>query len=144
MAFEKTKVPVEKTRLEIETLVKKYGADQFMSASDDSQNRVMVQFRLSKRIVKFQLQLTGRDEHKSNAAWEQSGRQRWRALLLCIKGKLEAVESGICEIDDEFMSYTIMPNGQTCGEWLKPQIEQSFLTGKMPESMLALPSPNRN
>jgi hypothetical protein len=130
--------------MEIESLVGRYGADQFMCARDDSQGQAVVQFRIKKRIVRFRLQLLLKNKCRSASAWEQTCRSRWRALLLCIKAKLEAVESGICELDDEFMANIILPDGQTAGEWLKPQIEKAYLSGKMPSTLLALPAPDRS
>ena len=71
-------------------------------------------------------------------AWEQAGRQRWRALALVIKAKLEAVESGITEFDDEFMAHIMLPSGETFGSWAKPQIAAAYDTGDMPP---LLPAP---
>ena len=59
-------------------------------------------------------------------------RQRWRALVLIVKAKLEAIEAGISTLEREFLADIIMPNNQTVGQWLAPQIEQVYLTGKMP------------
>jgi len=59
--------------------------------------------------------------------WEQE-----RALALVIKAKLEAVESGITVFDDEFMAHIVLPDGSTVGDFMKPQIEQVYLTGQMP------------
>src|SRR4029453_1820841 len=47
------------------------------------------------------------------SAWEQACRQRWRALALCIKAKLESVESGIEEFEGAFMAQVVMPDGKT-------------------------------
>ena len=42
-------------------------------------------------------------------AHEQERRRLWRALLLNIKAKLEAVESGISVFDEEFMAHIVLP-----------------------------------
>ena len=65
-------------------------------------------------------------------AYEQAVRQRWRALALVIKAKLEAVESGITVFDKEFMAHIVLPDGKTVGEHMLPQIESSYETGSMP------------
>ena len=83
---------------------------------------------------------TGRQRTSSsaNAAFEQAKRQRWRALALWIKAVLEAAASGIITIEDALLPFTVLPNGQTAGQWLAPQIEKVYLTGYMP-ALLPLP-----
>ena len=78
---------------------------------------------------------TGRDrsENSQYEAWEQACRQRWRALNLVIKAKLEAVECGISVFEDEFMSNIVLPGGQTVGDFMKPQIEQAYINGSVPK-----------
>ncbi|WP_198651245.1 hypothetical protein [Salinicola sp. CPA57] len=71
-------------------------------------------------------------------AWEQACRQRWRALALVIKAKLEAVESGITMFEEEFLAHIVLPNGGTVGGWMLPQIKKSYDSGSMPP-LLAKP-----
>lgn len=66
------------------------------------------------------------------AAYEQAVRQRWRALALLIKSKLEAVESGITVFEEEFMAHVVLPDGKTVGQHLLPQIAHSYESGHMP------------
>ena len=65
-------------------------------------------------------------------AWEQACRQRWRALVLMVKGKLEGIECGIATIENEFLAYACLPNGQTVGQWIQPQMKK-VLKGDMPK-----------
>ena len=74
--------------------------------------------------------------------YEQAIRQRWRALALVIKAKLEAVESGISEFEDEFLANIMLPTGETVGEWIRPQIAESYLTRTMPPMLPMLPAPS--
>lgn len=128
MAYaENTTVPVSKSRIEIEELIRKYGAGQFVSGY--SGNRAVIGFTLNGRQIKFVLEIP---EGKTDRQTQQIERQRWRALLLVIKAKLEAIESGISSFDEEFMSNIVLSNGQTVGEYVGPQIEQAYLTGNMP------------
>ena len=142
---ENTSVPVEKSKAEIERLLSRYGADQFMSGWDHE--KAFIAFRMDGLQVKFIIPLPDkkskefiqtpggrrqRDQPGQMAAWEQACRQRWRALALVIKAKLEAVETGITEFEDEFLAHIMLPNGKTAGEHLKPQIEIAYKTGKMP------------
>ena len=109
-----------------------------------------------KRQVRFELPLPARDEKRftshsrgrrtpaqAEALWEQACRQRWRALNLVIKAKLEAIETGIASFEDEFLAYTMLPSGETVGNWLAPQMDAAYDPDKgiMPRSLrLALPS----
>ena len=77
-----------------------------------------------------------RTAEKALAAWEQACRSKWRALCLCVKAKLEAVESGITSFEAEFLAHFVMPNGQTFGAYAIPQIEEAAQSGRMPALML--------
>jgi hypothetical protein len=142
---ESTSVPSDKSRSEIERTLTRYGADQFIYGWGDDQ--AIVGFRMKGRQIKFVLPMpnraarefwitpargTQRSEEQAAAAHEQAVRQRWRALALVIKAKLEAVESGIVEFDDEFLAHIVLPDGQTFGQWAKPQIESAYRSGEMP------------
>lgn len=144
MAYaEKTSVSVAKTKADIEELVQKYGADQFISGFKD--NIAIVGFSLADRQVRFVLPLPdkakflytpGRGQRRTDdaarAAWEQACRSKWRALYLVIKAKLEAVDAGISTFEREFLADIVLPDGQTAGDWIHPQLEQAYLTGNMP------------
>ena len=47
------------------------------------------------------------------SAWEQACRQHWRALLLIIRAKSAAVESGITTLESEFLANVLLPDGGT-------------------------------
>jgi hypothetical protein len=42
------------------------------------------------------------------------------------------VESKRITIKDEFLAYTVMPDGRTVSEWLQPQLENAYQSGNMP------------
>ncbi|MBQ4556536.1 MAG: hypothetical protein IJA60_02685 [Clostridia bacterium] len=137
-----TSVSSELSRLEIEKILIRYGAENFAYAT--TSGRAMIGFSMFDRQVKFILPLpeksefsltaTGRTrtENSQYEAWEQACRQRWRALKLVIQAKLEAVECGISVFEDEFMSNIVLPGGQTVGDFMKPQIEAAYISGKVP------------
>ena len=140
-----TNVAVEKSKAEIERTLQRYGADQFLSGFEEG--RAFVAFRCKGRHVRFVLELPKagdkkyvwtpggrrvRNERQRFEAWEQDCRSRWRALLLVVKAKLEAIASGIATFEDEFLAYIVMPNGQTVGEWVNPQLAVVYDQGKMP------------
>lgn len=153
-----TSVSVEKSRAEIETILSRYGANQFGYATDSERGIATIQFCAKGRHVRFTLRLPlvsekefqftaqrrqRRSVDEQKKAWEQACRQRWRALCLCIKAKLEAVECGITEFEAEFMAHIVLPGGETVGQFMRPQIEQAYLTGKVPPGIAGLlPSPS--
>lgn len=140
-----TSVSSEKSRAEIEQILSRYGANRFMYGWHDES--AVIAFEMSHRQIRFVLPLPSRNGkefthtptgkvRKSQAdvekVYDQAVRQKWRALALVIKAKLEAVESGITIFEDEFMAHVVLPNGQTTGEWARPQIQSAYDTGKMP------------
>ena len=146
-----TSVSTEQSRAEIERTLQRWGADQFMYGWDG--DRAVIGFRASGRQIKFVIDLPDRNDreftHHSRGrrtadaalkAWEQACRQRWRALALVIKAKLEAVESGISEFESEFLAHIVLPNGSTVGDWVAPQIDVAYTTGQMPSMLPALGS----
>ena len=150
-----TSVSVEKSKSEIERTLQRYGAKQFIYGWDQAEAVVgfvvgsdeeMRQIRFKVKVAAYQDFLrtpTGQQRSRAAAekAWEQAQRQRWRALLLVIKAKLEAVEAGIATFEDEFLAYTMLPSGETVGEWVQPQLAEVYREGVMPGTLrLALPA----
>ena len=142
---ETTTVSSAQSRAEIERTLSKYGASGFAYGWQDS--RAMIGFSMNGKQVRFMLTLpdmndrefthtpsrgTRRSPVQQEAAYEQSVRQRWRALALVIKAKLEAVEAGITVFEDEFLAHIVLPNGQTAGDYMIPQIEAAYESGNMP------------
>lgn len=148
MAYaEETKVPIERTRAEIEALIARHKCSAYMTGTDHDTNKAIVQFRAHSRIVRFVLDLPNR-QHKvfaqrskpiGDRAYEQALRTKWRALLLVIKAKLEAVEANIATFEDEFLAHIVLPNDKTVAQTITPMIAQAYETGQMPKRLLALP-----
>lgn len=139
----KTEVSTEKTRIEIERTLLRYGASSFAYGMDG--NRASVMFQIADRRIRFILTLPAHDEKRfthhsrgrrtpeaARSEWEQACRSSWRALALVIKAKLEAVAAGITTVEDEFLAHTMLPDGTTFGQWAKPQIDQVYRLGNMP------------
>lgn len=135
-----TSVSVEKSRNDIEATLVRYGASQFMYGwSGEGAMIAFVVHTPAPRNVRFVLPLPSRDEHRfthhsrgrrtateAERQWEQACRQRWRALLLVVKAKLEAVETGIATFEDEFLAYIMLPDGSTVADLLGPQLEAAY------------------
>lgn len=137
-----TTVSVEKSRAELETILRRYGAVAFGYMTDD--RKAAVQFVANGKSCRFILPVPDgyryrRVETAARGAWEQACRSRWRSLVLCVKAKLEAVSAGITTFETEFMAHIVLPNGQTIGERFLPEIETALTNGRMPEMRLTLP-----
>ncbi len=130
----KTHVPIDRSQGEIRKILGKYGASGFAYGEQGSQAVVM--FEMAKRRIKFVLPLpvppSKTATQSSVKIYEQLCRSRWRCLVLAIKAKLECVESGITTLEQEFLAHIVLPNGQTVGSVMIPQIESSYGNGKMP------------
>jgi len=143
-----TDVPVERSRAEIERLIIRYGATEtgFYNAAD----KAVILFTSHSRRVMFELPLPRKDDKRfthyragggcrliarspesAAKAWEQACRTAWRALGLVIKGKFEAIESKITDFESEFLNNIILPDGQSVGAHVRPQIAAMYSTGKM-------------
>lgn len=147
-----TNVSTEKSRSEIERTLTRYGATAFMYGWQPT--GAVVAFQARGRHIRFLLplpdanqerfthtkrgnssKLTPRTPEKAREEWEQACRQSWRALALVIKAKLEAVEAGITEFEDEFLANIVLPDGSTVGQWTRPQIEIAYDSGAMPRML---------
>lgn len=142
---EGTTVSSERSRAEIEALLNRHGATAFGYLTGEA--KAAIQFQIGQRIVQITLTLPDRKDKRfwytkekrfqrtqeqAYASWEQECRRLWRALLLLVKAKLEAVASGISTIENEFLADTLLPNKMTVGATIRAQIEEAYRTGGMP------------
>lgn len=142
-----TEVSADRSKAEIEHNLQKYGATRFATGWDDEEAKAVVSFEVSGRRFRFVLALPWRDDRsfhvtpvarvqRSEAAarsqYEKAVRQRWRALALVIKAKLVAVDEGLLSFEDEFLAYTVLPDGSTVGDWAGEQIDMAYASNVMP------------
>lgn len=141
-----TGVSVLNSKMEIERILTRYGADRHGVMAEPG--RAFVVFERGGRRVQIEMFLPHPEDKIFKAVnssakrsagdfdaakHEQACRQKWRALVLMLKAKLEAVESGITSFEQEFLAHLVLPNGQgTVGKWLGPQLESAYKTGRMP------------
>ena len=149
-----TTVAVNRTRDEIEETLNRYGADGFAYATQGSLATVI--FAMENRRIRFVLELPDPEDFRytnhnpprerstraQHEAYDQVCRQKWRALLLVVKAKLEAVSAGISTIETEFLANIVLPNNTTAGDWMLPQIDQAYRTGQMPPLLPAAGNPD--
>lgn len=149
-----TSVSVEKSRAEIEQLVTRAGASEFQSGWMSNQAAIM--FTLKNRQVRFVMDLPDRasrefmytperrklrSQAEREKAYEQACRSRWRALLLAIKAKLEAIQVGISTFDQEFLAFIVDPRtDRTVAELIAPQL--ALVYAGPTDVPLSLPGPD--
>lgn len=130
---ERTEVPAAKTRMDIEKILQKYGATGFLCGwLDDGTAGVM--FQMNNRHIRFTLKMPPQDAK----AVEQQVRQKWRALFLVIKAKLEAVESEIEEFDEAFLGQIVLPDKATVFQHMGQQLELTYERGDMPPLLTSM------
>lgn len=148
---EHTSVPVEKSRAEIESTLRRFGAERFISGWD--QRLAVIGFVYRERSIRFELPLPDPTEkrfaftpagksRRTDAdrlkAWEQGCRENWRALAAVIKAKLVAVETGITTFEQEFLAHIVLPGGETVGQFVIPKLGDVYHAAN---AQLLLPAP---
>lgn len=149
----KTKVDPNRTREEIVTLLRKAGATKVAPMSDYETGQEILLVELPTRRLRFAIRMplptdeavvyydeppgpSGKPRKRpvnlAQVMLQQITRTKWRKLHLYIKAKLDAVAEGTATIEDEFLAQTVMPNGQTVGEWARGQIDVAYLERRMP------------
>jgi hypothetical protein len=140
----KTSVPVERSRAQIEKLVNRHGGAEFGYMMGAREACIMFQARDRRILFRIPIPEVKKFQdrrlryNRSLTAVEQQEtevRRRWRALLLCIKGKLEGVANGVEIFDDAFLAQIVLPNGRTVSEQIRGQVVEA-LKGGTPEIRL--------
>ena len=98
----------DRSKAEIEGILRRYGADQFMQGWEAGLG--VVGFRING----FQVR-----------------------RLLVIKAKLEAVEAGITSIEQEFLPNMVLPDNTTAGENMLPRLREINTSGHLPPMLPA-------
>lgn len=145
-----TDVSEARSRDEIERILRRVGADAFAYAWEGE--RVTVRFRLQGRLIQLGVPMpdardpavcrtpsgrarTSRTEIEKALTAER--RRRWRVLLLLLKASFEAVEAGFLTLDEAFLGLTLLPSGQTAGQWAGTQFDRALAAGELPPLLLA-------
>jgi len=130
-----TKVPVERSKIEIERTLNRYGIEEFFYGTSPRGDGIG--FKYNGRTIRFGIPLPKRKDFRDTATGEadykRAIRQQWRILLLALKAKLELVDAGLTTFEDEFLAQTCLQGGRTVGDALQPQIEEMLETGEMPK-----------
>jgi hypothetical protein len=151
----KTTVSSEKSRAEIETLLRKYGCNEFGFMTDHRRAKIIFGFRGHR--IQFIIELPDPDAkkyhkdgrgvvrkpHSRFKVWDQDCRQSWRSFKLLIHAKLEGIESKITTFEEEFLPHIVLIDGETIGQKILPNVIDGsiYKSGKLP---LLLPAPKQD
>lgn len=145
-----TTVSVAKTKADIEGLLTAHGCDQVATASGraeamiafviprESGTSLGVRIRLplpNPNLDEFRLTPASGKERSPEVArrlWEQACRAHWRALLLVLKAKLEAIAVGISTLEREFLPDVMMPSGMTVEQTFGEELGRALEAGNGP------------
>lgn len=145
---EGTSVAAERSRAELERILRRFGAQSFGYAWDERTGLEQIGFRIGGRSVRMSLPLPTIEDPlialtpggkrrtfiQADAALQQETRRRWRSLVLVVKAKLTAVDDGISTVEREFLADLVLPSGQTTHEWMAPQLP-TIEDGNMPRAI---------
>lgn len=118
----RTIVPVDRSKAQIEKMVMDYGATSFVNGWDSGTNKDVIMFECNGRQIMFDVD---RPEDP------QERRQRWRALGLAIKAKLEAIESGISTFEQEFLAWVLTAQRRKLGDVIIEKLDHLIDTGNV-------------
>lgn len=146
-----TVVSVEKSRAELDAILTRAGARQRVTGTDDTAGTAFVGFTIGEGAAMRQMRLTiplpkladfakrkkrgwmvSCTQEEQRVLHEQACRSRWRAIVLLVKAKLEAVELGVSTIEREFLADIFLPSGETVGALLGPKLVEAYTSGTMP------------
>lgn len=146
-----TAVSEDRSRLEIEQMLMRYGADEFGYITRPTE--AMIGFKYKGIRVQMSVPLpsstdkrfhetpTGRpvrSDNKAIDAWQKEIRRRWRSLCLVIKAMLVGVDDGVLTFEQAFMPYMVLDDGQTVSYHFLPGIQKAMKSGSGLGSMKQL------
>jgi len=152
-----TTVPVAKSRQEIDTVLRKWGANQLQWSDDYENGRAMLRFLWKHGddsfIARFSIQMPtdsqlreecvdGRNGDFSQTKYDKATKRRGmiehRELALFIKAAFVAVEAGIIPAEHIFLPFIEGGDGMTVAEAIMPRLgvmlQKGSATALLPEA----------
>ena len=120
-----TKITVEQTKMDIEKMLAKYGSSSFAYYTEPG--KAIIVFEAKDRRLRFDLPVPSGSSEKD----QRGAREKWRALMLCVKAKLESVASGIESFEEAFLAHVVMPDGLTVHQHAHQRIETAYKSGEV-------------
>lgn len=133
---DRTSVPVDRSRAEVERLLIKNGATQ--SVFGNTTGQALLAFEMPTvdahgdrvvRRLRFLVPMPTVDRKMTEQKAAAERRRRWRALLLVLKAKLEAVASNIVTFDQEFLAHIVVEGNSTVGDRFVPSLSKAIESG---------------
>ena len=127
---ENTSVPISRSQATLKNLVvDRWGAAAYMIAEDKSLTVVQFQIdatddEMKTRPLQIRMMMPTRGQN------DKQQRAAWRALVMVVKAKFVAIESGISTIEREFLPDIVMPNGRTIEQDIRPALIEAQTTGR--------------
>ena len=141
-----TRVPVDRSRAEVQEVLRRYGATRVAEAW--LPGCAAVQFEIGGLVAKIEIPMPTSIEVAATLkrkrptevairrAVTQAERQRWRAFVLLLKAKLESVAMGVVSFEREFLAHLLLDNGTTIGA----AMEHALRAGETRLATPALPA----
>ncbi len=117
-----TKVPIEKSKFELENICNKHGVTNFSTLQGDTTTAIL--FKYHGRLYRIDINFKGDDE--------QERRRKWRVIVITLKVMFESIDNNVIDGQLLFQPWTVLPGNTVLHSRIAPQIEQAYLTGKMP------------
>lgn len=108
-----TRVPIQGSINELEKLIERFGADEFILGRQGE--RRIVAFR--KDGIPYRLTIPETDD-------EREARRLWRCVVHCTKAKLVAVEEGLEQFETAFASDIVLRDGRSLRDAVRGAIER--------------------
>jgi hypothetical protein len=133
-----TSVPVERSRVEVEQVLAKYGATHFGTMTKPDGATIVFEFK--GRQIQLAVPMPPKTDkaftHKGWRArtaqakdklWEAEYRRRWRVLVITVKAMLEAVDSKLLTFDEAFLAHIVVPGtAKTIGGEIVPRLDAIY------------------
>lgn len=133
---EKTQVPISRSRAHIEAELTKYGIEEY--GIGVSRRGTGIIFKCDGKVYKMNVNEPNEKDFDTQQKLEQAKRSRWRLLLLCIKAKLNLIQSGQSSFEDEFLAYMALPDGSTVSDFMQqPENIERLQKSKMPKMLMS-------
>ncbi len=156
---EGTSVSVDRSRAEVERTLERFGATTFgyawdrreeahcsrckapaapscrerhqYNVTDEIREYAMLSFKLRDRAIRLDVPMPTQREVGTKANLEVRTRERWRAIALIVKAKLQAVEAGVDTIETAFLANVVTGDGRTVGQILIPRMSEAVQSGRL-------------
>lgn len=130
MPVPESDVPIERSRMKIEKLLRQWGCRQIGWLEDTSGDVSIYEIQFSllgeqgeRLTARFHIELP-REEGLTDRQQERRDRGRFRTLFLWLEGALRAVEAGIVPSEAIFLAWLAGPDGVTVWEAVRPNLKQ--------------------